>query len=87
MNIDTLMTILGSNIITSIVSYFAGKRKTNAETDNLVLSNLEKAIEVYATIIENLKKEISELNEKVVEMEKKVDELHSENKKLKQLIN
>ena len=87
MNLDTILTLLGSNIVTSITSYFAGKRKTTAETDNLVLANLEKSIEIYAKIINDLKGEITELQTKITEMERKIDELHSENKKLKSLIN
>ena len=68
MNIETILTILGSNVITSIASFFAGKRKTKAETDNLILLNLEKSILLYI---------------KVQELEKKIDELHEENKRLK----
>jgi peptidoglycan hydrolase CwlO-like protein len=81
------MTILGSNILTSVASYIAGKKRSNAETDNLILANLERAIDVYSKIIDNLKIEITELHSKIDEMEKKIDELHDENKKLKKLLN
>jgi hypothetical protein len=40
---DTILLFL-SNALTGIAAWFVGKRKTNAETDNLVLSNLEKSI-------------------------------------------
>jgi len=83
MSIDTILTILGSNIMTSIASYFAGKRKTKAETDNLILSNLEKSILLYSQIIDNLRGEIELLNVKVQELELKIDQLHQENKMLK----
>ena len=87
MNIETILTILGSNVITSIASYFAGKRKTKAETDNLILSNLEKSILLYSQIITDLRSEIELLNVKVQELELKIDELHLENKKLKSQVN
>ena len=83
MNIETILTILGSNVITSIASFFAGKRKTKAETDNLILLNLEKSILLYSQIITDLRSEIELLNIKVQELEKKIDELHEENKRLK----
>jgi peptidoglycan hydrolase CwlO-like protein len=86
MNMDYIMTILGSNVITSIASYFVGKRKTKAETDNLILSNLEKSILLYSQIINDLRGEIELLNVKVQDLEKKIDELHLENKKLKSLV-
>jgi peptidoglycan hydrolase CwlO-like protein len=87
MTIDTILTILGSNVITSIASYFAGKRKTKAETDNLILLNLEKSILLYSQIISDLRSEIELLNVKVQELESKIDELHLENKKLKSQVN
>jgi hypothetical protein len=86
MNIETILTILGSNVITSIASFFAGKRKTKAETDNLILLNLEKSILLYSQIITDLRSEIELLNIKVQELETKIDELHLENKKLKSLV-
>lgn len=83
MNIETILAILGSNVITSIASYFIGRRKVTAETDNQVLRNLELAISVYSQIINDLKKEIETLNIKVQDLESKIDELHKENKLLK----
>ena len=87
MNIETILTILGSNVITSIASFFAGKRKTKAETDNLILLNLEKSILLYSQIITDLRSEIELLNIKVQDLEKKINELHTENRTLKSKIN
>ena len=86
MNIETILAILGSNVITSIASFFAGKRKTKAETDNLILLNLEKSILLYSQIITDLRSEIELLNIKVQDLEKKIDDLHAENRKLKSKI-
>lgn len=87
MNIETILAILGSNVITSIASFFAGKRKTKAETDNLILLNLEKSILLYSNIITDLRSEIELLNIKVQDLEKKINELHNENRTLKSKIN
>lgn len=83
MTIETLFTILGSNVIVAIFSYFTGKRKTEVETDNTILAGLEQSVSIYRDIIEDLRKEISTLSEKIVMLERKVEELHNENKKLK----
>ena len=78
--------LLASNIITGVAAWFAGKRKANAETDNQVLRNLELSVNLYRSIIDDLKKEIEKLNIKVQELETKIDELHEENKRLKKLV-
>jgi peptidoglycan hydrolase CwlO-like protein len=79
---DTILLFL-SNALTGIAAWFVGKRKTNAETDNLVLSNLEKSMSIYQELIKNLKDEIHELNKKIQDLELKVDMLMEENRKLK----
>jgi peptidoglycan hydrolase CwlO-like protein len=77
------LILLISNVLTGVAAFFAGKRKTNAETDNIVLRNLEISVGVYKTLIDDLKKEIHDLNIKIQDLEKKIDELHAENKRLK----
>jgi peptidoglycan hydrolase CwlO-like protein len=81
MNTEILLII--SNALTGIAAWGVGRRKTNAETDNQVLKNLELAVGVYVKIIDDLKSEIHELNIKVQDLEKKVEELMTENRKLK----
>ena len=79
---DTILLFL-SNALTATASFFVGKRKTNAETDNLVLSNLEKSMSIYQDLIKNLKEEIHQLNTKIQDLEQKVDMLMKENRELK----
>lgn len=79
---DTILLFL-SNAITGIAAWYVGKRKTNAETDNIVLTNLEKSVNIYADLVKNLKEEIHELNQKISELEAKVDMLMKENRELK----
>ena len=70
-------------VVTTLIGYFVGKRKSNAETDNQVLKNLELSIGLYKNMIDDLRVEIRELNVKIQDLEKKVEELMNENKKLK----
>ena len=81
MNTEILLII--SNALTGIAGFFVGKRKVTAETDNMVLRNLELSIQLYKNIIDDLKAEIHELNNKIDLLEKKVEELMAENRRLK----
>lgn len=82
-NMNTEILLLISNVLTGIAGFFVGKRRSDAETDNQVLRNLELSIGLYKNIIDDLKEEIHELNIKIQELEKKVELLMDENRKLK----
>ena len=82
-NMSTEILLLITNILTGIAGFFVGKRRSDAETDNQVLRNLELSVNIYVKIIDDLKGEIHELNIKVQDLEKRVDELMKENKHLK----
>jgi predicted RNase H-like nuclease (RuvC/YqgF family) len=69
--------------MTGVAAWFVGKRRSDAETDNQVLRNLEISVNLYKQIIDDLKKEIHELNVQVQNLEAKVENLMTENKKLK----
>lgn len=79
---ETILLFL-SNAITATAAWFVGKRRSNAETDSVVLKNLELSVNLYAQIIKDLKTEIENLNIKIQELEQKIDVLHAENRKLK----
>ncbi len=81
MNTELLLII--SNALTGIAAFFVGKRRSDAETDNQVLRNLELSVNIYVKIIEDLKTEIQSLNLKVQDLETKVEDLMNENRKLK----
>lgn len=80
---NTELILIASNILTGIAGWFVGRRKVSAETDNMVLRNLELSIGLYKNIIDDLKAEIHELNIKVQGLEKRVEDLMAENRKLK----
>jgi predicted nucleic acid-binding Zn-ribbon protein len=84
---DNTLLLLISNTLTGVAAWAVGKRKTNAETDNVVLKNLESSVGLYKLIIDNLRDEIQLLNGKMEQMEAKIDELTKENKKLRDLLN
>lgn len=81
MNTEYILFV--SNALTGIAAWFAGRRRSNAETDNQVLRNLELSIGLYKNIIDDLKQEIQGLNIKIQDLERKVEELYTENKRLK----
>lgn len=83
MSIETLLTILGSNVFVAVFSYLTGKRKSDVETDNTILAGLEQSVSIYRDIIEDLREQIERLNIKIEQLETKIDELHNENKILK----
>jgi len=80
---NTEYILIVSNALTAIAAWFAGRRRSNAETDNQVLRNLELSIGLYKNIIDDLKEEIQGLNIKIQDLERKVEELYTENKRLK----
>jgi peptidoglycan hydrolase CwlO-like protein len=79
---NDLILIL-SNALTGIAGWVVGRRKQQVEVENSVLRNLEISVNLYKTIIDDLKEEIHNLNIKIQELERKIDELHAENKRLK----
>jgi predicted RNase H-like nuclease (RuvC/YqgF family) len=80
---STEILLLISNALTAIAGFFVGKRRSDAETDNQVLRNLELSINLYKNIIDDLKEEIHSLNIKIQDLEKKVEMLMDENRNLK----
>ena len=82
---ETTLTFVISTI-TGIVTYILGIRKAKKETESLALDNLARSIEIYNTIIGDLKSQITELLTKVETLEDKIDELKRENEELKSML-
>jgi peptidoglycan hydrolase CwlO-like protein len=72
--------------ITGLLTFFLGQQRGKKEIESITLSNLEKSLEIYQTIISSLKEEIAELNDKVEILQNKVEELVKENHELKQML-
>lgn len=85
---DTSVIITG--IITGIstfVGYFIGARKTNAETDKIVIENVKEILEVYSLTINDLKTEVRELKQRITEYEIHIENLNAELNKMRREMN
>ena len=82
---DTIFTVVVSSI-TGLVTFFLGAAKQKRETEQIGLTNVEKSLNIYTTIIDDLKSQIEELLEKVDTLEEKVEELKQENHELKEML-
>lgn len=74
---DIMLTGL-ITLITTFLGYWFGSRKTNAETDKIVIENVKEILGVYSTTINDLKIEIRELKNKIDDYEKQIDKMSKE---------
>lgn len=72
-----------SGLVSGISSYVFGVKRTKKELEGMTLDNVEKSIEIYRVIIDDMKQNIQELLNKVDHLEKMVEELKKENENLK----
>jgi len=86
MNMDNTIITVITSAIAGVTSWFIGVRKTRKELESMSLSNIEKSIEIYSVIIENLKDEVKEMMGKINVLEAKIDALTKENFKLHQML-
>lgn len=77
-------TLLISSV-SSVITYFIGLRKSRKEIESITLINLEKSLEIYKSMIDDLTGRINQLNIQVKTLNDKVDELMAENYRLKNI--
>ena len=70
---DMMATVGGSSIISSGITYLFARRKYKTETDSTEIDNLKKSIEVYQTIIDDLKERIQDIKNEVNVMKAEFD--------------
>jgi predicted RNase H-like nuclease (RuvC/YqgF family) len=70
-------------IVTTLIGYFVGYRKSQNEVEGGRLENLEKSIRIYQVVIDDLGKKVEELTAHIVRLEATIDSLKKENNKLK----
>jgi len=70
-------------IVTTIIGYIVGYRKSKNEVEGGRLENLEKSIRIYQVVIDDLSKKVEELTGHIVRLEATIDSLKQENQKLK----
>lgn len=70
-------------IVTTLIGYFVGYRKSKNEIEGGKLENLEKSLTIYQLMIDDLSKKVEELTLHIVRLEATIDSLKKENNKLK----
>ena len=70
-------------IVTTLIGYFVGYKKSKNEIEGGRLENLEKSIRIYQVVIDDLSKKVEELTAHIVRLELTIDSLKQENRKLK----
>jgi hypothetical protein len=73
-------------ISTSVISFFTfllGQQRGKKEVESIHLQNLEKSIEIYKTIIDDMKDELIALRKEIEILESKVQTLLIENAELR----
>lgn len=81
---DWLTIVVGS--ITGFFGFLSGQKLQAKQVENQSLINLEKSIEIYKEIIDDMRVELSNLKTEIDKLEKKVQELLKENAALKELM-
>jgi peptidoglycan hydrolase CwlO-like protein len=70
-------------VVTTVIGYVVGYRKSKNEIEGGRLENLEKSIKIYQVIIDDMGKKVEELTGHINKLEKRIEELMAENRKLK----
>lgn len=71
------------SVVTSLIGYFVGYRKSKNEIEGGRLENLEKSLTIYQVMIDDLSKKVEDLTLHIVRLEATIDALRKENNKLK----
>jgi len=66
--LNTWIAVGGVSITSSFMTYFFTRKKYNQESNNQELENVQKALEIYRGIIDDLRKEQAELKKEMREM-------------------
>jgi len=89
-HILTLLIVIGNmieqiimTIVTTLIGYFVGYKKSQNDIEGGRLENLEKSIRIYQVVIDDLSKKVEELTAHIVRLEGTIDGLRQENIKLK----
>lgn len=81
MNDILLQGIIG--VATAALGWIVGRRQSNAQAANTELDATEKAVAIWRSLAQDLKKEVDDFRELVLELRKEVDDLSRENMKLR----
>jgi peptidoglycan hydrolase CwlO-like protein len=78
MNWETVLSIL-TPMGTALIGFFAGKKKSDREIEQMSLANIEQALSIYKDMLDDMKtrydKEIEDLKKKLTEYQKHIEVL------------
>jgi peptidoglycan hydrolase CwlO-like protein len=87
---ENIMTVLISavvSIFTGLIGFATGRKKSLAEADTTTLGNVEKALEIYKQMLDDMKerydKEISSLKTRLKNYEEHIKSLQGQLKDVK----
>jgi predicted RNase H-like nuclease (RuvC/YqgF family) len=75
---DTILTTALFSFISTIIGYFLGSRKNNAEASNIEIKNIKEVIMIYTQTIQDLKTEVEELKDDIKEYKNCINKLEKE---------
>jgi len=78
MEIETIVITGIVSFTTTLIGYFFGLRKNNAETSSIEIKNIKEVIEIYTKTIQDLKVEVEELKEEIQEYRTCINKLENE---------
>jgi peptidoglycan hydrolase CwlO-like protein len=74
------------SVFTGIIGYLTGKKKRDAEAEQVSLGNVEQALSIYKVMLDDMKArydaEIESLKNKLNQYEKHIDKLEKQIKEL-----
>jgi len=85
MNLESILSILAP-IGTGLIGFFAGKKRTDKEIEQLSLANVERALAIYKDMLDDMKlrydAEIDALKKKLSEYQSHIESLENKVKTL-----
>jgi len=85
--LELILTYLVGPIVTALIAYLIGKRKSNAEAKRNELENVEGAIKIWREMAEALTGRLEQRDATISEQNEKLDKLLSQNTHLINKVN
>jgi peptidoglycan hydrolase CwlO-like protein len=87
MSLQTLIgALLSGGVMTFLLGWLSGRKKSEAELEGKRLENLESTIEIYERVHTELKSQLENLSQKCSKLSAQISQLQTENESLKKEI-
>lgn len=83
---DTLTITFIVSTITGFITFYLGTKKKSKELIGIDLTNLQQSINIYQTIINDMKLQMKDMSLKIDKLECSIEEMVKENNELKQML-